>query len=180
MTQQISRTDLKSSIQLPFILKTSLTCITVETSQTQAAIWLQEVEKLYDDFYSSHGFIWVWEDTHKKDFEAMMELETILAANAKFPLDESLIHGFVDTKWRKEYSHNIGFAKQGSPAAVKAGFPLGCFVYSFGSAMKAASSYDTILEIAAKEGTVPSSWSMDHPDNADQLEAMIGAVAVSS
>ena len=89
-----------TGIAVPFVLQTSIDVITQETTVEQARKWTQELEALYNKFFSDKVPTWSLNDIHDLDRDALLELEAIMQANDAYPLDVDFITSF-QAGWRK-------------------------------------------------------------------------------
>ena len=91
--------------KLPFVLQTDLQTIDENTTAERARALSQQIEALYDAYYANstlegeHS----WYDMHQRDHDALIELEEVVRASSKPPLDVGLVAGFRNKDWRNDY-----------------------------------------------------------------------------
>lgn len=89
--------------KIPLALLTSVRVIDEKTSSLQAHCWQEELEILYTRFFNEPSPTWTWNDIHDCDRDILVELEEVIRAGIKPPLDMELVSSFRTPAWRKPY-----------------------------------------------------------------------------
>lgn len=87
----------------PLAMQTGITVINETTSFEEALERMSELEALYDTYFGEVQQSWTWNDAHPLDHSAFVELQEVVRASTKPPLDATLLSGFKTTDWRKPY-----------------------------------------------------------------------------
>ena len=90
----------------PFVVQTSLTTIDEATSADQARSWTLEIEARYDGYFGNPEPTWTWNEVHDLDRDALIELEEVVRASRRPPIDLDLVSSFRTPDWRKPYQAN--------------------------------------------------------------------------
>lgn len=89
--------------KIPLALLSSIRVINLKTGSHQAHAWQEELETLYSRYFKDLNPTWTWNDMHDLDREIMVELEEIIRAGIKPPVNTDLVCSFLTPDWRKPY-----------------------------------------------------------------------------
>lgn len=89
--------------KIPLVLLSSVTVIDSTTTAAQARQWQSELEVLYTKHFRNPEPTWTWNDVHDCDRDVLIELEEVIRASTKPPLDLELVSSFRTSEWRAPY-----------------------------------------------------------------------------
>jgi len=89
---------------LPLALQTGITVIDDQMTIEEAHERMGELEALYDTYFGEVENSWTWHDAHPLDHSAFVELQEVIRAGTKPPLDANLVSQFRTVEWRKPFS----------------------------------------------------------------------------
>lgn len=92
----------KPKPETPLALLSSITIINCDTTAEQAKLWALEMESLYNQYYVGNTEF-TWYDMHGTDWDLMIELEEIVRASTRPPLEKTLISNFGNADWRNKF-----------------------------------------------------------------------------